>query len=94
VHVMWVCPGFTTSNIRRAALNKDAEVNGESTMDEGKMMSAEDTADHILHAIEKKKRTIVLTGTGKQTVFLNKFFPSIADRFVRKFYFKNGKLVK
>ena len=26
VHVMWVCPGFTTSNIRNAALNKDAEI--------------------------------------------------------------------
>ncbi|MEJ0105477.1 MAG: SDR family NAD(P)-dependent oxidoreductase [Bacteroidota bacterium] len=94
VHVMWVCPGFTTSNIRRASLNKDAESHGESTMDEGNMMTAEECADHILNAVEKKKRTIVLTGTGKQTVFLNKFFPRLADRLVHKFYFKKGQLIK
>lgn len=94
VNVMWVCPGFTTSNIRNVALNKDAKPQGESPMDEGKMMSAEECAGHILHAIEKRKRTLVLTANGKQTVFMNKFFPNLADKLVRKFFFKNGELVK
>ena len=94
VNVMWVCPGFTTSNIRNAALNKDAKPQGESPMDEGKMMSAEECARHILNAIEKRKRTLVLTFNGKQTVFMNKFFPALADKMVRKFFFKNGELVK
>jgi len=94
VNVMWVCPGFTTSNIRNVALNKDAKPQGESPMDEGKMMSAEECARHILHAIENRKRTIVLTSNGKQTVFLNKYFPKIADKMVRKFFFKNGELIK
>jgi len=35
-----------------------------------------------------------MTFQGKQTVFLNKFFPSLADILVRKFFFKNGELVK
>jgi short-subunit dehydrogenase len=94
VHVMWVCPGFTTSNIRNAALNKNGESQGESPMDEDKMMTAEECASHILHAIEKKKRTLVLTFTGKRTVFMNKFFPGWADKLVGKFFFKDGKLVK
>lgn len=94
VHVMWVCPGFTTSNIRVAALNKDAESHGETPMDEGKMMSAEECAQHILTAIRKKKRTLVLTFTGKRTVFMQKFFPKLADKLVYKFFFKEGKLVK
>lgn len=94
VHVMWVCPGFTTSNIRNAALNKEGQSQGESPMDEDKMMSAAECARHILHAIEKRKRTLVLTFTGKRTVFLNKFFPGMADKMVRKFFFKNGELVK
>lgn len=94
VNVMWVCPGFTASNIRNAALNKDAKPQGESPMDEGKMMTAEECATHILHAIEKRKRTLVLTANGKQTVFLNKYFPKLADKLVRKFFFKNGELVK
>lgn len=93
-NVMWVCPGFTTSNIRNAALNKEGKAQGESPMDEGKMMSAEECAQHILKAIVKRKRTLVLTFTGKRTVFMNKFFPSMADKLVRKFFFKNGELVK
>ena len=94
VNVMWVCPGFTTSNIRNAALNKEGEAQGESPMDEGKMMTAEECAKRILSAIEKRKRTVVMTFQGKQTVLLNKFFPGLADKMVRKFFYKEGKLEK
>jgi len=94
VHVMWVCPGFTTSNIRNAALNPAGESHGETPMDEGKMMSAEECAGHILKAIQKKKRTLVLTFTGKRTVFMQKFFAGLADRLTYNFFFKDGKLVK
>jgi short-subunit dehydrogenase len=94
VNVMWVCPGFTSSNIRNVALNKEGAPQGESPMDESKMMSAEECANHILVAIEKRKRTLVLTFTGKRAVFMNKFFPSFADKMVRKFFFKDGKLVR
>ena len=76
VNVMWVCPGFTTSNIRNAALNSKGEAQGESPMDESKMMTAEECAEIIIHAIEKRKRTVVMTFTGKRTVFMNKFFGS------------------
>ena len=94
VNVMWVCPGFTTSNIRNAALNKDGQPQGESLMDESKMMPAAEVANHILNAIEKRKRTLVLTFTGKRTVFLNRFFPSWTDKMVHKFFFDKGKLIK
>ena len=93
-HVMWVCPGFTTSNIRNAALDKNAKAQGESPMDEGAMMSSEQCATHIIHAIEKRKRSLVLTFTGKRTVFMNKYFPAWADKLVHHFFFKDGVLVK
>ena len=93
-NVMWVCPGFTSSNIRNAALNSKGESQGESPMDEGAMMSSDECAIHIADAIEKRKRTLVLTFTGKRAVFMNKFFPSLADKLVRKFFFKNNELVK
>ena len=32
VNVMWVCPGFTPSNIRNVALNKDTQPQGESPL--------------------------------------------------------------
>jgi short-subunit dehydrogenase len=93
-HVMWVCPGFTNSNIRNAALDKNAKAQGESPMDEGAMMSSEDCATHIIHAIEKRSRSLVLTFTGKRTVFMNKYFPAWADKLVHHFFFKDGVLVK
>lgn len=94
VNVMWVCPGFTSSNIRNAALNESGEAQGESPMDEDKMMSSEECADRIMNAIEKRKRTEVMTFQGKQTVFMNKFFPKMADKLVKKFFYKEGKLAK
>ncbi|WP_298411999.1 SDR family oxidoreductase [Hydrotalea sp.] len=94
VNVMWVCPGFTASNIRNVALNKDVQPQGESPLDEAKLMTAEACAQHIMKAIEKKKRTLVLTAQGKQTVWINKFFPTLADRLIKSFFYKHGELIK
>ena len=94
VNVMWVCPGFTRSNIRNAALNKNSEPQGETPLDEASLMSPEECAAHILKAIEKRKRTLVLTSQGKETILLNRFMPELADKMVYKFFFKKGVLVK
>ena len=94
VNVMWVSPGFTRSNTRIAALNAKGEMQGRSPVNESELMSPEDCARHILKAIEKSKRTLVLTFLGKQTVFLTKFFPSLADKLTKRFYMKDGKLIK
>jgi short-subunit dehydrogenase len=94
VHVMWVSPGFVTSNIRKVALDSDGRAAAGTVMDESSMMTPEACAREIVTAIEKKKRTLVMSLTGKQTVFINKFFPALADILVHRFYFKGGKLVK
>lgn len=94
VNVMWICPGFTTSNIRNTALNKEGQSQGESPMDEGQMMKAATVAQLTAEAIENRKRTVVMTLTGKRTVWLNRLFPGIADKLVHKFFFKRGKLIK
>jgi short-subunit dehydrogenase len=94
VNVMWVCPGFTASNIRNASLTKDGESQGYSTLDESSLMTAEECAAITLKAIAKRKRTLVYTFEDKRTIWLNKLFPGLADRFVRNFFFKEGKLVK
>lgn len=82
LHVLIACPGFTTSNIRNTALNKKGEMQGESPRDEGKMMTAEAVAKHIAKAIVKRKNNLILTGQGKLTVTLNKFFPKFMDKMV------------
>ncbi|QES89234.1 SDR family oxidoreductase [Rhizosphaericola mali] len=94
VNVIWVCPGFTASNIRNVALNKDAKPEAESLMDEGNMMTAEQCASYILRSIIKKKRNLILTFQGKEAVWMNRLFPSWTDKLIHKFYFKNGVLTK
>lgn len=82
LHVLVACPGFTASNIRQSALAKDGSQQGESPRDEKDMMSADEVASHIYTAVVKRKRDLILTGNGKLTVFLNKFFPGLMDKMV------------
>lgn len=85
-HVMWVSPGFTASNIRNEARTADGSSQAETPLDEQKLMSAEECAGIILTAIEKRKRSVVMTGQGKLTVWMNKLFPSLADKLVYKHF--------
>lgn len=80
VNVLWVSPGFVASNIRNSALNAAGGKQSETPLDEKKLMSAEECASIILSAIEKRKRTVIMTTQGKLTVWLNKFFPSFVDK--------------
>ena len=80
LHVMIACPGFTASNIRNTALSADGSAQGETPRDEGKMMTSEEVANHIVKGVEKKKRTLVLTSEGKLVVFLSKFFPKFVEK--------------
>jgi short-subunit dehydrogenase len=79
LHVMVVAPGFTESNIRKTALNYDGSPQGESPLEEGNLMSAEEVAVHIYKGIIRRKRSIVLTLTGKLVILLNKFCPRLLD---------------
>ena len=81
LHVLVAAPGFTASEVRKAALTNDGSQQGETPRDESKMMSSEECARHIVRAIEKRKRELILTFIeGKLTVFLGKFLPSLLDK--------------
>jgi short-subunit dehydrogenase len=84
LHVLIVCPGFTSSNIRNTALSADGSYQGESPRDEESMMKAEEVAVRISDAIEKRRKIVVMTTQGKMTVILNKIFPFFMDRMVYK----------
>lgn len=86
VHVMVVSPGFTASNIRNTALDKNGIQQGESTLQEDKMMTAEQVAVIIADGIENRERTVVMTFQGKLTVFLSKFLPAFLDKQVFKVF--------
>ena len=82
VNVMWASPGFTASNIRNVALGANGNTQKETPLKEGQLMSAEACAALVWRAIEKRKRTVVMTTQGKATVFLNKLFPGLMDKMV------------
>lgn len=94
VEVMWVCPGFTKSNIRHIPLISKGKMVEVSTEHEEKMMTSEECAAKIIKAIEKRKRTLVFSFADKRTILLNKLFPSLTDKLVKKFFFKDGGLVR
>ena len=81
LHVLVAAPGFTASEVRKVALTANGVPQGETPRNEAEMMSAEICAERIVKAIEKRKRSLVLTFIeGKFTVFLGKFFPSLLDK--------------
>ena len=82
LHVLVASPGFTSSNIRKTALSQDGSPQGESPRAEEKMMSAELVAWHILNAVRKRKRELVLTREGRLIVFFNRLFPAWLDRMI------------
>lgn len=88
LHVLTAAPGFTTSNIRNTALSADGTGQGESPRDEKKMMTSEEVAERIVKAIKRRKRRLVLTTEGRLLVFINKSFPSLADKLVYNHFAK------
>lgn len=88
VHVLTACPGFTASNIRNTALDKSGTQQGESTLHEEKMMTAEEVAKIIADGVENRSRTLIMTGQGKLTVLLSKLLPGLLDKLVYNVFTK------
>lgn len=86
LHVLVACPGFTASNIRKTALDASGGQHGETSMDEGKMMSAEEVAERIVQGIISRKRTLVMTRQGKFAVLMNSIIPAWVDRQVFRLF--------
>jgi len=82
IHILTASPGFTASNIRNTALAADGTPQGESTLQEEKMMTSDEVAVKIVKSVETGARTLVMTGQGKLTVFLSKFLPALLDKLV------------
>ncbi len=80
LHVMIAAPGFTASNVRKAALGPDGEPQGISPRNESKMMSAEAVAEKIARGILKRRRNIIISAEGMITVFLQRIVPKVLDK--------------
>lgn len=88
LHVLVAVPGFTASNIRYTALVKDGTQQGDTSMDEGKMMKPERVAQLLVEAINKRKRTLVITNQAKLMVLLDKIMPAWLDKLLYRHFTK------
>jgi short-subunit dehydrogenase len=88
VHILTACPGFTASNIRNTALNKEGVSQKESTLEENKMMTSDEVAAIIVDGIENRSRTLIMTFQGKLTVLFSKLLPAFLDGMVYKVFAK------
>jgi short-subunit dehydrogenase len=82
IHILTACPGFTASNIRNTALDKEGNQQRESTLNEESMMTSDEVAKIIADGVENRSRTLIMTGQGKLTVLISKFFPKLLDKLV------------
>lgn len=80
VHVMIAAPGFTNTNVRLSALTSDGSSQGETPLDEAKLMSSEEVAKRIARGIERRKRLILMEFNGRATSFIKKICPSLLDK--------------
>ena len=80
LHVMVFAPGYTSSNVRNAALVADGSAQGETPLDEGKLMSAEKCAEYLAKGLYRRKNKMTLTTLGKATVLAHNLFPNLTDR--------------
>lgn len=80
LNVLVFAPGYTASNVRNAALTADGSAQGETPLDEGKLMSAEECALHLAKALYRRRSQKILTALGKVTVWAHRLFPRITDR--------------
>lgn len=85
LNVLVYAPGYVSSNVRNAALTADGSPQGETPLDEDKLMSAEETALRLAKALRKRKSEVTLTALGKVTVIGRHIIPRIADRITYKF---------
>ena len=83
--VLVFAPGYTSSNVRNAALTADGSAQGETPLDEDKLMSAEECARHLARGLARRKSQVILTGLGKATVWAHRLFPRLTDRLTYKY---------
>jgi len=80
VGVSVVAPDFVVSEIHKRAIGPDGEPLGASPMMQAKIMTAEECAQRILRAMEKRQRLLLMSARGKWGRWLKLLAPSITDR--------------
>lgn len=84
VDVMIAAPSFIDTNLRHHTLGGDGAVTHHPQSRVGKMASAEDVAERIVWAVERRRSMLVLGRVGKLTRYLNALAPGVYERMMAR----------
>ena len=79
LNVLTFAPGYVSSNVRNAALTADGSPQGQTPLDEGKLVSAEKCAKQLARALRRRRSEVVLSPLGRATVIAHYFCPRLLD---------------
>jgi NAD(P)-dependent dehydrogenase (short-subunit alcohol dehydrogenase family) len=84
VSVTMVAPDFVLSEIHKRALGGDGQPLGRSPLQQGRIMTAEECAQRMVPAIERRERMLLLSPRSKAGYFLKFLAPGLVDRIAAK----------
>jgi len=79
VHVLVLAASFTSSDIRRNALDAKGNPQGETPRNENRLSSPERVARNLLRSIRKKKRNRIMSLEGQLMVLFQRIIPFVTD---------------
>ena len=85
LNVLVFAPGYTSSMVRRNALTADGSAQGETPLDESRLMSAEKVAQKLARALYRRRSQVTLTFLGRLTIFAHRRFPRFTDRMTYRY---------
>jgi len=95
IHVCLLAASFTSSNIRKNALDANGNPQGETPRQEEKLTSPEQVAKNLIRSIRKKKRTRVMSLEGQLMVLFQRIVPVLTDYVIyRKFKKEHNSPIK
>lgn len=80
VHVLMVCPTFIATEMERRALGADGGEPKRRRTTTGAAGKPEDVADALLDGLARKRRLVVVGGTGRLARILSRISPAAYDR--------------
>ncbi|MDX1545835.1 MAG: SDR family oxidoreductase [Rhodothermales bacterium] len=84
LRVTIVCPGYVRTDVSRNALRGDGTRHGRMDANQEHGLNPDRCAHRILRAVAKERAEVVIAGTEGLAVYLNRFFPGLFRRVVRR----------
>jgi NAD(P)-dependent dehydrogenase (short-subunit alcohol dehydrogenase family) len=84
VDVLIVCPGFTATNLSKAALDADGSVTRHPQSTVGRIATPESVADAVFDAAARGRRLLVLSAAGRAAYLLNRLWPALYERLMAR----------